>query len=63
MANSFNQIMRDMRLVEGDKVFSVNCSIGIAMIKPGAHRRGDPLACRHGLLCREVARAQPLSAV
>jgi diguanylate cyclase (GGDEF)-like protein len=44
MANSFNQIMRDMRLVEGDKVFSVNCSIGIAMIKPGQHTAAEILS-------------------
>ncbi len=37
MGRSFNQIMRDMRLMEGDKVLSVNCSIGIAMIEPGRH--------------------------
>ncbi|GAB4510437.1 MAG: hypothetical protein Tsb0026_12250 [Sulfuricaulis sp.] len=37
MARSINQIMRDMRLVEGDKVLSVNCSIGVAMIEPGPH--------------------------
>jgi diguanylate cyclase (GGDEF)-like protein len=44
MANSFNQIMRDMRLAEGDKVFSVNCSIGIAMIKPGQHTAAEILS-------------------
>ena len=44
LANSFNQIMRDMRLVEGDKVFSVNCSIGIAMIVPGQHTAAEILS-------------------
>ncbi len=44
MANSFNQIMRDMRLMEGDKVFSVNCSIGIAMIRPGQHTAAEILS-------------------
>ncbi len=37
LARAFNQIMRDMRVSEGDKIFSVNCSIGIAMIDPGQH--------------------------
>ena len=32
MAKSFNHIMRDVRLVETGKTFSVNCSIGVAMI-------------------------------
>jgi diguanylate cyclase (GGDEF)-like protein len=32
MAKSFNHIMRDVRLAEAGKTFSVNCSIGIAMI-------------------------------
>lgn len=44
MANSFNQIMRDMRLLESDKVFSVNCSIGIAMIRPGQHTAAEILS-------------------
>jgi diguanylate cyclase (GGDEF)-like protein len=44
MARSFNQIMRDMRLVEGDKILSVNCSIGIAMIEPGRYSAEEVLA-------------------
>jgi len=32
LAKSFNHIMRDVRLVETGKTFSVNCSIGVAMI-------------------------------
>jgi diguanylate cyclase (GGDEF)-like protein len=44
MGRSFNQIMRDMRLVEGDKVLSVNCSIGIAMIEPGRHTAEEVMA-------------------
>lgn len=44
MARSFNQIMRDMRLVEDDKILSVNCSIGIAMIEPGRHSAEEVLA-------------------
>ena len=32
MANSFNHIMRDLRLTEAGKTFSVNCSIGVAMV-------------------------------
>ena len=44
LGRSFNQIMRDMRLVEGDKVLSVNCSIGIAMIEPGRHTAEEIMA-------------------
>jgi diguanylate cyclase (GGDEF)-like protein len=44
LARAFNQIMRDMRLVEGDKVLSVNCSIGIAMIEPGRHTTEEVMA-------------------
>lgn len=44
MASSFNQIMRDMRLAEGDKTFSVNCSIGIAMIGPGRYTAEEILS-------------------
>jgi EAL domain-containing protein (putative c-di-GMP-specific phosphodiesterase class I) len=44
LARSFNQIMRDMRLVEGDRILSVNCSIGIAMIEPGRHGAEEILA-------------------
>ena len=44
MARSFNQIMRDMRLVEGDKILSVNCSIGIAMIEPGRYSAEEVLS-------------------
>jgi diguanylate cyclase (GGDEF)-like protein len=44
LAHSFNQIMRDMRLVEGEKILSVNCSIGIAMIEPGRHSAEEILA-------------------
>ncbi|MBI3778989.1 MAG: EAL domain-containing protein [Gammaproteobacteria bacterium] len=44
MANAFNQITRDMRLSEGDKVFSVNCSIGIAMIRPGRDTAAEVLS-------------------
>ena len=44
MARSINQIMRDMRLVEGDKVLSVNCSIGVAMIEPGRHSAEEVMA-------------------
>ncbi|MBI3569799.1 MAG: EAL domain-containing protein [Gammaproteobacteria bacterium] len=52
LAKSFNQILRDMRLVEGEKVFSVNCSIGIAMIGHGGHTAEEILshadmACFH----------------
>ncbi len=44
LAQAFNQIMRDMRLVEGDKTFSVNCSIGIAMIGSGQHTAAEVLS-------------------
>jgi diguanylate cyclase (GGDEF)-like protein len=44
MGRMFNQIMRDMRLVEGDKILSVNCSIGIAMIDPGRHTAEEVMA-------------------
>jgi len=44
LAQAFNQIMRDMRLVEGDKTFSVNCSIGIAMIGAGQHTAAEVLS-------------------
>jgi diguanylate cyclase (GGDEF)-like protein len=44
LAQAFNQITRDLRLVEGDKTFSVNCSIGIAMISGGRHTAEEVLA-------------------
>jgi diguanylate cyclase (GGDEF)-like protein len=44
LAQAFNQIMRDMRLAEGDKTFSVNCSIGIAMIEAGRHTAAELLS-------------------
>lgn len=44
MGRMFNQIMRDMRLVEGDRILSVNCSIGIAMIEPGRHTVEEVMA-------------------
>ena len=44
LAQAFNQIMRDMRLVEGDKTFSVNCSIGIAMIGAGRYTAAEVLS-------------------
>jgi len=44
LAQAFNQIMRDMRLAEGDKSFSVNCSIGIAMIGAGQHSAAEVLS-------------------
>ena len=44
LAQAFNQIMRDMRLVEGDKTFSVNCSIGIAMIGTGQNTAAEVLS-------------------
>ncbi|MBI3546781.1 MAG: EAL domain-containing protein [Gammaproteobacteria bacterium] len=44
LARAFNQIMRDMRVAEGDKIFSVNCSIGIAMIDPGQYTAEEVLS-------------------
>ena len=44
MAHSFNQVMRDMRLVEGDKILSVNCSIGIAMIESGRYSAEEAMS-------------------
>lgn len=44
LAQAFNQIMRDMRLVEGEKIVSVNCSIGIAMIGGGHHTAEETLS-------------------
>lgn len=44
MARSINQVMRDMCLVEGDKVLSVNCSIGVAMIEPGRYSAEEVMA-------------------
>ena len=44
LADAINQIIRDLRLVEGDKTFSINCSIGIAMIKPEAHTAEEILS-------------------
>ncbi|MHB8729804.1 MAG: putative bifunctional diguanylate cyclase/phosphodiesterase [Sulfuricaulis sp.] len=52
LAQSFNQITRDMRLSEGEKILSVNCSIGIAMIGQGGYSAAEILshadmACFH----------------
>ena len=44
LADAINQIMRDLKLLEDGKTFSVNCSIGIAMIKPGAHTSEEVLS-------------------
>ncbi|MHB8622649.1 MAG: putative bifunctional diguanylate cyclase/phosphodiesterase [Sulfuricaulis sp.] len=44
LAQSFNQIMRDMRLMEGGKAVSVNCSIGVAMIGRSPHTAEEILS-------------------
>jgi diguanylate cyclase (GGDEF)-like protein len=44
LAHSFNQIMRDMRLVESDRIVSVNCSIGVAMIGRGDYTAEEILS-------------------
>ncbi|MGA9032602.1 MAG: EAL domain-containing protein, partial [Sulfuricaulis sp.] len=37
LASSFNKVMSGSRVTEGEHTFSVNCSIGIAMVSPGRH--------------------------
>lgn len=44
LANSFNKILREMHITEGEHTFSVNCSIGIAMISPGRHTADEILS-------------------
>lgn len=50
LAQSFNQIMRDMRLVEGERIVSVNCSIGIAMIGRG-HYTAEEILSHADMAC------------
>ncbi|MDO8595404.1 MAG: diguanylate cyclase, partial [Sulfuricaulis sp.] len=44
LANSFNKILREMHITEGEQTFSINCSIGIAMISPGRHTADEMLS-------------------
>jgi diguanylate cyclase (GGDEF)-like protein len=44
LANSFNKILREMHVTEGEQTFSINCSIGIAMISPGRHTADEILS-------------------
>ena len=44
LANSFNKILREMHITEGEHTFSINCSIGIAMISPGQHTADEILS-------------------
>ncbi|MEK9134473.1 MAG: EAL domain-containing protein, partial [Pseudomonadota bacterium] len=44
LANSFNKILREMHITEGEQTFGINCSIGIAMISPGRHTADEMLS-------------------
>jgi len=44
LASSFNKVMSGSRVTEGELTFSVNCSIGIAMISPGRHTSDEILS-------------------
>ena len=44
MADAFNRALREMHLIEGDKTFSANCSVGIAMVGRGRHNAAEILA-------------------
>lgn len=44
LADSFNKTLRETRITEGENSFSVNCSIGIAMIDPGQHTADEILS-------------------
>ena len=37
LAGSFNRVLNEARIAKGDHTFSVNCSVGIAMIDTGKH--------------------------
>src|SRR3989344_2269777 len=44
LAGSFNKVLRDTRVAEGEHTFSINCSIGIAMVSPGKHTADEILS-------------------
>jgi diguanylate cyclase (GGDEF)-like protein len=44
LASSFNKVMSGSRVTEGEHIFSVNCSIGIAMVSPGRHTPDEILS-------------------
>ena len=44
LASSFNRVLRETRVTEGEQTFGVNCSIGIAMISPGKHTADEILS-------------------
>lgn len=44
LASSFNKVMRETRVTEGECTFGVNGSIGIAMISPGKHTADEILS-------------------
>ncbi len=44
LAGSFNKVFRETRVTNDERIFGVNCSIGIAMIGPGKHTADEILS-------------------
>ncbi len=44
LASLFNRVLRETRLTEGEYTFSVNCSVGIAMVSPGKQTADEILS-------------------